>query len=420
MKAFFTNLPSLLKPLLLAIVLSLGVSYVYAWTGPTATPPAENTPPPLNVGSVSQVKTGGIWAGSLGADGALQVNGPGGYGPLYVRSWGLDGTGDLYIEPDAGRNLLLSDTGNGTGIFQATFGKYRFLVGSVGIGVQNPAAGTKLDVAGQVNADSAAGAGGYTSTGNYGGTGSAAYFPQGLWSNGTNAWIYGTRYVNGSENDTTAGVLRDAGGGWLHTYGSTGLKNETNNTSVYSQDTTWVRATPNLYSRGEVQAPTVKGTTQVCIGSVCRSTWPSLQTSSVLITSSQEWPKPEGVSLLGVECVGGGGSGDSSGGGPGYVVSKSLVLPTAQQNITVTIGDPGWDGCDCWGGGDPGDASSFGSYVSAPGGDANGYPYQHTLSSFSRGGQYGQGGTGYPYANSGQTTWGAGAGACYITYQYLQ
>ena len=39
--------------------------------------------------------------------------------------------------------------------------------------------------------------GGYQSLGNYGGTGSAAYFPQGLWSNGATAWIYGDIYTTG-------------------------------------------------------------------------------------------------------------------------------------------------------------------------------------------------------------------------------
>ncbi len=50
----------------------------------------------------------------------------------------------------------------------------------------------------QIDVNSNGGAGGYISGGNWGGTGSAAYFPQGLWSNGANAWIYGTIYTNGN------------------------------------------------------------------------------------------------------------------------------------------------------------------------------------------------------------------------------
>jgi len=49
-----------LKILLTAMVLSLGVSYVYAWTAPTDAPPAGNTPAPLNTGLVDQIKTGGL------------------------------------------------------------------------------------------------------------------------------------------------------------------------------------------------------------------------------------------------------------------------------------------------------------------------------------------------------------------------
>lgn len=58
-----------LKTLALAIILSIGVTYVYAWTGPTATPPNGNVSAPINVSNTSQVKSGGLWVGSLGVDG---------------------------------------------------------------------------------------------------------------------------------------------------------------------------------------------------------------------------------------------------------------------------------------------------------------------------------------------------------------
>jgi Chaperone of endosialidase len=87
--------------------------------------------------------------------------------------------------------------------------------GNVGIGTLNPA--TRLDVTGQVNANSTSGAGGYISTGNYGGTGSAAYFPQGLWSHGASAWIYGSIYINGPIVDTTNRMtLNPAGSSFLN------------------------------------------------------------------------------------------------------------------------------------------------------------------------------------------------------------
>lgn len=44
----------------LTLVLSFGVSYALAWTGPTASPPNNNTPAPINVGATTQTKSGDI------------------------------------------------------------------------------------------------------------------------------------------------------------------------------------------------------------------------------------------------------------------------------------------------------------------------------------------------------------------------
>lgn len=41
---------------------------VIAWTGPTASAPSGNVSTPLNVTATSQVKTGGLWAASIGSD----------------------------------------------------------------------------------------------------------------------------------------------------------------------------------------------------------------------------------------------------------------------------------------------------------------------------------------------------------------
>ena len=48
------------KVLLLSFVLTAGLSYVYAWTAPTYSPPSGNVSAPINVGSVTQTKTGDI------------------------------------------------------------------------------------------------------------------------------------------------------------------------------------------------------------------------------------------------------------------------------------------------------------------------------------------------------------------------
>ncbi|MEK7581737.1 MAG: hypothetical protein AAB488_00160, partial [Patescibacteria group bacterium] len=50
-----------LKTLALALILSVGVSYVYAWGAPAGDPsPENNTPAPVNVGGVDQVKVAGF------------------------------------------------------------------------------------------------------------------------------------------------------------------------------------------------------------------------------------------------------------------------------------------------------------------------------------------------------------------------
>lgn len=53
-----------------------------------------------------------------------------------------------------------------------------------------------------MNAASNAGAGGYVSTGDYGGTGSASYHPSGIWANGATNWLYGKNYYNGTQQAT--------------------------------------------------------------------------------------------------------------------------------------------------------------------------------------------------------------------------
>lgn len=46
-----------------------------AWTPPTATPPGDNTPAPVNVGSSNQVKIGGLGTGPLAVFGNALVSG---------------------------------------------------------------------------------------------------------------------------------------------------------------------------------------------------------------------------------------------------------------------------------------------------------------------------------------------------------
>ncbi len=52
------NIINSTKTLVLAVILATGVSYLFAWTGPTATPPGNNTAAPLSVATSSQTKMG--------------------------------------------------------------------------------------------------------------------------------------------------------------------------------------------------------------------------------------------------------------------------------------------------------------------------------------------------------------------------
>ncbi len=68
------------------------------------------------------------------------------------------------------------------------------------------------------DAPSYSGNGGYISTGNYGGTGNAAYFPLGIWANGTNSWIYGNvSFGYGSIGDRdNKWSINPAGNSWFN------------------------------------------------------------------------------------------------------------------------------------------------------------------------------------------------------------
>ncbi len=109
---------------MLAIVLSLGLSYVHAWTAPTVSPPGGNTAAPLNTSLVAQVKYGGLVIDSLGianiAAGALNVlgganiGGSVGIGTTTTNAAKLTVVGTVKITggiPGAGKVLTSDATG---------------------------------------------------------------------------------------------------------------------------------------------------------------------------------------------------------------------------------------------------------------------------------------------------------------------
>ncbi|MEK7081468.1 MAG: hypothetical protein AAB888_00715 [Patescibacteria group bacterium] len=58
-----------IKILIAAIILSFGISVVYAWTGPATAPPNSNTTTLINTSITSQTKSGALWAGSFLTEG---------------------------------------------------------------------------------------------------------------------------------------------------------------------------------------------------------------------------------------------------------------------------------------------------------------------------------------------------------------
>ena len=59
------NIIQLFKITTLALILSFGLSYVYAWTAPTQTPPLGNVAAPINTSSISQYKNGAFGVGGI-------------------------------------------------------------------------------------------------------------------------------------------------------------------------------------------------------------------------------------------------------------------------------------------------------------------------------------------------------------------
>lgn len=76
MKPLTQNIKEALKVAVMALTITLGVTYVYAaWTGPTVAPPGGNVDAPINVGTVDQIKDGGLGIDSLAVYGNSSVSG---------------------------------------------------------------------------------------------------------------------------------------------------------------------------------------------------------------------------------------------------------------------------------------------------------------------------------------------------------
>ncbi len=90
MKPF--NLFVTLRSILLALLLAVGLSYAYAWTGPSGVAPTNNTPPPLNQGTDNQAKNAGLSLNQLGVFGNAAITGYLNAGTVQLSAVNVAGT----------------------------------------------------------------------------------------------------------------------------------------------------------------------------------------------------------------------------------------------------------------------------------------------------------------------------------------
>jgi hypothetical protein len=163
-----------------------------------------------------------------------------------------------------------------------------------------------------------------------------------------------------------------------------------------------------------------------CIGSSCITAWsqaspgdPVTLSAVRTYTSSGTWTKPSDLSYVVVEVWGGGGSGSQaswfptgSGGGGGGYSSEFIPAGSLPSSVSVSVGAggvaPPYPPQTIYSG-NPGGASSFGSFLSASGGAGgtlNG-AYAYAVGGSGSGGDLNmQGSVGFGfYAGPAATTW---------------
>jgi len=207
------QLLSTAKIVLLATVLSFGLSYALAWTSPTATPPGANVSAPINAGNTAQEKTGGLTVGSLTTAGAVTAGS--------VSTAGLTNTGTLRVTTGAGATKVLTSDASGNATWQTP------AVGS-GDNLGNHTATQALNMAGF----NITGASAITATNgiDVGSGGSGNYTYVAMRDNDETAST--PKYIHANSN--VIGFLNNGGANWLTYWTNAG--NQVNSGTVTATD----------------------------------------------------------------------------------------------------------------------------------------------------------------------------------------
>lgn len=123
-----------------------------------------------------------------------------------------------------------------------TFNNDVFFMSNVGVGTTNPT--SKLDIVGDISANSL-----FDRDNN-------AFFVD-----PSNLTILNNLKIDGSVS-STSGVIRDANGGWVRTYGNSGWYSQTHGGGFYMIDSNWVRSYNNkgILTNGEIRGGIVSST----------------------------------------------------------------------------------------------------------------------------------------------------------------